>query len=410
MTNAVTEAKRKPATMREAKVIVVFRNDDPSALSDLEHEQEIFGLFERHHVPQTLAVIPKVALTDHHNPSGTGERLLLDNPQMVEFLKDYVLRTGSEIALHGFSHRANRYSIPGRREYAEFKYLPLAEQEEMIREGTEILERAFGGRPVTFIPPWNRWDQNTLTALVRNNYRIISAGPFVTPVDGLLSLGCNTDLAAFERDFRQAKESRRRVFLTVLFHSITLKAGHKELLIQALETVAHDDECQAGTMKDLGASCADEIRSVNEAGRNFVAIHQVPGSVRARAWPSVASLGRSVRSGSLSHLLHQANELYRAGDYSACRNLTAEIDRACGKIMWAGRAVVLVAGLVAGGVAAALAGAKANWVFPLALAPVILAALAAQRTTSPDTRSEIIAAGNFAALGFALAICLVIFR
>jgi len=390
-----------PPAMPEAKVFVVFRNDDPSAISNLPQEREIFGLFERHRVPQTLAVIPKVALTDHHDPSGTGEKPLSDNPEMVEFLADYVRRTGSEIALHGYTHRANRFSIPSRREYAEFKYLPLSEQKEMILQGSMILERAFGARPVTFVPPWNRWDQNTAAACVSNGFRVISAGPYVTPVDGLLSLGSNTDLAAFQRDFRHARESGRRVFLTVLFHSAAMTPAQKELLAQALETAARDETCQTATIQSLSAICADEIQSVNEAGRNFVAVHQVPGSARARAWPYLAALGGVVRSCSLFRLLDHARELYRAGDYSACRGLTAEIDRVSGKILWAGRAAAFLGGLAAGGLIAAWAGAKGNGIIALAL--VILAALASRRATARETRSEIIVAGGFAAMGMALA-------
>jgi peptidoglycan/xylan/chitin deacetylase (PgdA/CDA1 family) len=388
------------------RVIVLFRNDDPSAVSILEHEREIFGLFERYNVPQTLAVVPKVALGDHHDPSAQGHRLLSDNPEMVDFLKNYARRTGSEIALHGLTHRANRFSIPGRREYAEFKYLPLSEQDEMIREGTEILERVFGARPATFVPPWNRWDRNTATACVRNDYRMISAGPYVTPLDGLLSLGCNTDLGSFERDFRRAKASRHRVILNVLFHSITLTAAQKVMLIQALEAVAQDKECEAATIRDMGARCADEVKSVNEAGRNFVEFHQVQGSVRARSWPYVAALGGVARPRSLIRPVARAMELYRDGDYPACRNMTAEIDRACARWMWSGRAAVFLAGLATGWAAGALAGASAAWLFPLTIAPLCLGPLAARKATAPDTRSEMIVAGSLAAMGFALAICL----
>src|SRR6188474_2526995 len=94
------------------RIIVVFRNDDPSALSDLEHERRIFALFEKHGVPQTIGVIPNVSVSPLDDRRCGGEKSLLENPAMIAFLRDYVARSGSEIALHGYTHRPNRFSNP----------------------------------------------------------------------------------------------------------------------------------------------------------------------------------------------------------------------------------------------------------------------------------------------------------
>ena len=120
------------------RVIIVFRNDDPSAISNLDHEREIFAMFERCGIPQTIGVIPLPSLASTRDPHGKGEQTLLNSPDHIDFLSNHVRRVGSEIALHGYTHRTNRYSVPGRREYFEFRFLPLAEQVRQSSGWSEI--------------------------------------------------------------------------------------------------------------------------------------------------------------------------------------------------------------------------------------------------------------------------------
>ncbi len=404
MTSTSTAKASSVGSDRAARIIVVFRNDDPSAASNLEHERENFGLFERYGVPQTLAVVPRVAITDHHDPDGTGERLLSENPEMLEFLRNYAKRTGSEIALHGYTHRANRFSDPRVREYSEFKYLPLDEQQEMIRLGVQILEQAFGVRPVTFVPPWNRWDDNTIAACAHNGCRVISAGPYAAVSNGMISFGSNTNLEDFQRDFSLAKRASRPVFLNVLFHSITLTSAQQELLAQALEMVAQDAECQTTTIAGVAETFADELQSVNEAGRNVVPVYQIPNSMRARAWPHLATLGKLSRFNPIKRFLGMANDLYRAGDYSACRALTPAIEAACARVLLAGRTIAFLAG----GMIGALVGwsIQRTGLHPLllfqCLVPLIFGCggvVLSRRAISTDTRKEIFLLGLLAAVG-----------
>ena len=178
-------------------VIVVFRNDDPSARSEVTHEARVAAVFERYGVCQTLGVIPCCALGSHHDSTGAGEVEIGGNDEMVAFLRGYAERSGSEIAMHGYSHRANRFSIRRRREFAELRGLGLAEQEDKIRRGTELLVEAFGIRPATFIPPWNRLDANTLEGCARVGYRVVSAGAYTPTWGDMVSIGSNADLTTF---------------------------------------------------------------------------------------------------------------------------------------------------------------------------------------------------------------------
>ena len=47
------------------RVIVFFRNNDPSALSDVAHEQAIAAIFERYRVLQTIASFPAMPSVRH---------------------------------------------------------------------------------------------------------------------------------------------------------------------------------------------------------------------------------------------------------------------------------------------------------------------------------------------------------
>jgi predicted deacetylase len=386
------------------KIIVVFRNDDPSAISNLDHEREIFGIFERYGVPQTLAVIPRVAGSDHHDSGAVGEHLLSENPRVLEFLKDYATHTGSEVALHGYTHRANRFSNAARREYAEFKYLPLPEQQELIRLGLDIIEQSFGWRPVTFVPPWNRWDQNTLIACARNSCRIISAGPYVTASEELISFGSNTNLEDFSRDFQEARRSCGPVFLNVLFHSITVTPAQKELLVRALETVTRDPDCRVVTVSKAAELFGRELAAFNEAGRNVVPVYQVPDSPRARAWLYLSTLNKLCRFDPLKGLLSEAKALYRAGNYSSARALTFAIDSTCAKVLWTGRAATLATGCTIGAITAWFL--QRTRVIPsVAIQCLILIAvglgwfLILRQATSRDTRREVALLGCLATLG-----------
>ncbi|MDO4190914.1 MAG: DUF2334 domain-containing protein [Bacteroidales bacterium] len=77
-------------------------------------------------------------------------------------------RGGLEVALHGFSHqrRTNGGELGG---------LPADQQQELLSQATYFLDSLLGQRPHTFIPPWNSYDDNTLTFLDSLGYQVISS-------------------------------------------------------------------------------------------------------------------------------------------------------------------------------------------------------------------------------------------
>jgi hypothetical protein len=64
-------------------IIVVFRNDDISALSDVDHEQRVSEIFEQYKIPQTIGVIPLYTLNSEHDPKGNSLISLGENRKQI---------------------------------------------------------------------------------------------------------------------------------------------------------------------------------------------------------------------------------------------------------------------------------------------------------------------------------------
>jgi peptidoglycan/xylan/chitin deacetylase (PgdA/CDA1 family) len=382
----------------EPRIIVIFRNDDPSALSDLDHERRIFALFEEYGVPQTIAVIPNISTTMLDETKCGGTRSLLENPPMVEFLREHVSRCGSEVALHGYSHRTNRYSNPTRRDYFEFQQLPYEEQLQMIRQGTAILEQAFGERPVTFVPPWNRLDRSTLKACHQTGYRFISANAHTLALDGMGCSGTNCTPAEFAALWEDGKRSQHKILISILFHSNTTQSPEAiSQLEKILATVAADPECQCMTIKEVGRLWPERIRWCNEAGRNEVSLHEVQDSPRAKVWFYLQLAPMLRRVSGLEKLQNLARRQYREGAYEVCVNAGKQIDNRCTRLLWAARTVSLTAGFTIGMLmigASILAGVVLPgiivWALPLLIG--ISGFIAARLASAVTTRRETVVA------------------
>ena len=394
------------------RVIVFFRNDDPSALSDVAHERAIAAIFERYRVPQTIGVVPRHAVGSTHDPYGGRDALLEENPEMVAFLRSYVERSGSEIALHGYTHRTSLLSRPGKREYFEFRGQSVEEQAERIRRAADIVERVLGVRPKTFIPPWNRLDSSTLLALRSNGFEIVSAGPFVPVDEGLFALGvvCGTD--KFPARFEQALQLERRTFLGMIYHSQTTRSTSEiAALERAVRLAAESDACEVLTIRETVRRYGDEVRMVNAGARNVVRQDGIRDSARARArlYLRVRLIGRAGRT--LESLYARARALYSKAEYEEAAALSIPIDRLAGQVVLTGRALCCGMGCVAGatGAVAALQHMTNGGAIAAGVGILIggLGWAAHWQATSSDTRAEIRAVGMSAGAGFVLGVALV---
>lgn len=376
------------------RIIVSFRNDDPSASSNVEHERRIAGLFERYGIPQTIGVIPLCPGRTRHNPYDDIAIPLGSNPEMVAFLRDYVARSGSEIALHGYTHRSNLLSRPSRREYFEFRRLSLSEQSERIRRGIELVENTLGVRPVTFIPPWNRLDMNTIHACAANGIHVVSSGGYSPTVEDIVSYGTNCGTDDLPDLIRQARRRKGQVFLNVLYHSPTTRSDEEiAMLERALESVAGCEDCQALTLREAVQRHREALEIVNEAAINVANQDELFGSIRARAavYRKLAVAARIPLE--LQRAYERARILFQDADYEAARGLSREIEKGSRRLVFRSRALVVVTGMASAmaveGLFAALALEGSTFVHAAAAFSGISAgALAAWHATAPDTKRE----------------------
>lgn len=149
----------------QPSVIVGLRYDDFSSVSSIELERQFLALCAQYDAPCTFGVVP-----NYHLPSAKPtENMGTLNHEKKELLRQGIAQGIVEVALHGFNHQ----SIGGKTK-SEFHGLSLEAQNKLIAQGKSILEGAVG--PIqTFIPPWNSYDQNTLSALKANGFKVLSA-------------------------------------------------------------------------------------------------------------------------------------------------------------------------------------------------------------------------------------------
>lgn len=160
------EAGRGP---EEKQITVVFRYDDYSGLSSTDIEVKLIDAFQKHNVPCAFGVIPYVCAGDVNDVRPQNTVPL--TPVKVDILKNAIKAGILEIALHGYSHQRIR-----KNRNTEFSGLDYNSQALRIAKGKRYLEEMLNMQVVTFIPPWNSYDLNTLMALEKLGFKTISAG------------------------------------------------------------------------------------------------------------------------------------------------------------------------------------------------------------------------------------------
>ncbi len=331
----------------EKNIIVVFRNDDISALSDIEHEKHILEIFEEYRIPQTIGVIPLFTVNSEQDPRGNSFISLRENLGVVDFIRKCVDKYGSEIALHGYRHQTNQFGRPWRREYFEFKALPLQEQEERIRKGTEIIFETLNICPQTFIPPWDRLDVNTLLACRKNGYKIVSAGFFTPVLDELISFGANCDIANFPSIVRQVEGYRNRVFLCVNYHSGKIRREREfQLLKKVVSLAAETPGCEVVTISEAVDRFPNEIRLLNEAGKNIASQETVFDPVRGRAMIYRKIFAFLTQAKNLNSSRKRAKESYYQGMYDEVCKLSSFIDQESKNLILMSRVIASLIGFL----------------------------------------------------------------
>ncbi len=144
---AVSEQSDKP------KKYVIFRDDDAEPWYKLATLKAVNQVHIDKNVPVTLSIIP------HPAPSMSGNELLGD-AGFLNYLKTISTNKLFEFAQHGYAHRDATGSVYK----SEFYGLPYARQYEIIKRGQSDFQSALNVTPTTFVPPFDRSDDNTVQA------------------------------------------------------------------------------------------------------------------------------------------------------------------------------------------------------------------------------------------------------
>jgi peptidoglycan/xylan/chitin deacetylase (PgdA/CDA1 family) len=167
----VLSADQGNAAISPPRVTIVFRYDDYSSRNNTDLEEKILQAFSRYKTCCTFSIIPFVKAVDY-----------LDiNPQEVipltaakgEIARKAMAAGAMDAAQHGYSHQRQSYSHGW---YTEFEGLDYDSQLHKIWSGKVFLEKILGANIITFVPPYNSYDANTLKILEKLNFRCLSAG------------------------------------------------------------------------------------------------------------------------------------------------------------------------------------------------------------------------------------------
>lgn len=149
---------------------ICFRFDDPSLTSDHVVERLLIAELEQRGLCATFAVIPF-----SEGPNGRRSLDRSTAAHLIEAQRKGVI----EIAQHGHTHTLSPHHIAG--QPSEFYGRPLDEQEALIREGHQHLEKIFSASVEGFVPPWNSGDASTLNALRNLGFQYTSSATTAFP-------------------------------------------------------------------------------------------------------------------------------------------------------------------------------------------------------------------------------------
>ena len=156
-------------TKEDKNITVVFRFDDPSAVSSTETELKVIGIFKKHHFPLTFSVVPFRCAGSTRDI--TPEKLLPFSEEKATLFKSAIAEGTIDIAQHGYSHQMRNIKM-----WTEFYGMDYEEQKSRLNKGKIYLENLFGVTIEAFIPPYNTYDINTIKALDVLAFKTLSAG------------------------------------------------------------------------------------------------------------------------------------------------------------------------------------------------------------------------------------------
>lgn len=186
-----------------SNVTVFFRYDDYSESSPAAVDRGLISALRKSGLCATFGVIPEVTEGRFHDAGPRGTLPL--GADKIALLREGVASGALDVALHGWDHRTISRSPAT---HSEFVGLPLAEQIDKLQRGREALRQAAGVTTTVFVPPWNRYDRNTVAALGQLGFAALSANRYGPGYDGALKfVPITADMAELRRAIAFARNS-----------------------------------------------------------------------------------------------------------------------------------------------------------------------------------------------------------
>ena len=166
----VCSADRGNAAISPPRVTVVFRYDDYSSRSNTDLEEQILRAFSRNKACCTFSIIPFISAVDYLDTK--PQEVIPLTAAKAEIARQAMAAGTMDAAQHGYAHQRQGYTHGW---YTEYEGLDYDSQWHKIRIGKVFLEKILSVNIITFVPPYNSYDANTLKILEKLNFRCLSA-------------------------------------------------------------------------------------------------------------------------------------------------------------------------------------------------------------------------------------------
>jgi peptidoglycan/xylan/chitin deacetylase (PgdA/CDA1 family) len=164
-------ALRCAAVSPPPQITIVFRYDDYSSRSATDLERHLIATFQKHGVCCTFGIIPFVKAVNYLDVQPQAGIPL--TTAKAEMARNAIKAGAMDAAQHGYSHQTLQ-SQPGGW-HTSYAGLDYDSQLYKIKTGKVFLDEMLHTKIITFIPPFNSYDPNTLKALENLDFQCLSA-------------------------------------------------------------------------------------------------------------------------------------------------------------------------------------------------------------------------------------------